>query len=471
MAYREVLVIEVREILRLWLDGRSLREVTRLGGVDRKTVRRYVNAAQACGLDRTDGPGQLTDELIGAVVGVVRPERPRGMGTAWEALAGQREQLAAWLAQGLTLTKVHVLLGRRGVVVSYRTLHRFAVSELGFGRKKATVRVVDGEPGGEVQVDFGRLGLLLDPVRGVRRVVHGLIFTAVYSRHMFVYPTYRQTLAEVIAGFEAAWAFFGGVFAVVVPENVPREGPVALVGRCSRDTVEVITMNPTSLSAPAGYRFPREVIAAAVRWYLRYGLSYRDVEELLAERGIEVDHVTIYRWVQAFTAEFIAAARPVRHAVGDRCFVDETYVRVAGRWTYLYRAVDQYGQVIDVLVSTRRDAAAARAFFTRALRCGPVPGEVVTDRAPVYPRVLEEMVPSARHVTERYANNAIEADHGRLKARLRPMRGFKRLASARTVSAGYAFVQNLRRGHYAITADLLINDRVRVAFDELALVL
>jgi hypothetical protein len=258
MAYREVSVIEVREILRLWLDGRSLRDVTRLAGVDRKTVRRYVDAAQACGLDRTDGHGQLTDELIGAVVGVVRPERPRGMGTAWEALAGQREQLAAWLAQGLTLTKVHVLLGRRGVVVSYRTLHRFAVSELGFGRKKATVRVVDGEPGGEVQVDFGRLGLLLDPVRGVRRVVHGLIFTAVYSRHMFVYPTYRQTLAEVIAGFEAAWAFFGGVFAVVVPENVPREGPVALVGRCSRDTVEVITMNPTSLSAPAGYRFPRE---------------------------------------------------------------------------------------------------------------------------------------------------------------------------------------------------------------------
>ena len=106
----------------------------------------------------------------------------------------------------------------------------------------------------------------------------------------------------------------------------------------------MITLRSVS-SAPAGYRFPREVIAVAVRWYLRYGLCYRDVEELLAERGIEVDHVTVYRWVQVFTAAFIDAARPARHATGDRWFIDETYVKVAGRWTYLYRAVDQHGQV------------------------------------------------------------------------------------------------------------------------------
>ena len=87
----------------------------------------------------------------------------------------------------------------------------------------------------------------------------------------------------------------------------------------------------------------------AVRWYLRYGLSYRDVEELLAERGVEVDHVTVYRWVQRFTPLFADAARPLRHVAGDRWFVDETYVKVSGRWRYLYRAVDQYGQVIDVL--------------------------------------------------------------------------------------------------------------------------
>jgi transposase-like protein len=132
-------------------------------------------------------------------------------------------------------------------------------------------------------------------------------------------------------------------------------------------------------SAPAGYRFPREVIAMAVRWYLRYGLSYRDVEELLAERGVDVDHVTVYRWVQTFTPEFVDAARPARHSTGDRWFVDETYVKVAGRWSYLYRAVDQHGQVIDVLVSQRRDADAARALFAGALKSGPAPVEVTTD--------------------------------------------------------------------------------------------
>jgi transposase, IS6 family len=230
----------------------------------------------------------------------------------------------------------------------------------------------------------------------------------------------------------------------------------------------VINSRSASSSAPAGYRFPREVIAVAVRWYLRYGLSYRDVEELLAERGIDVDHVTVYRWVQTFTPEFIDAARPARHATGDRWFVDETYVKVAGRWTYLYRAIDQYGQVIDDLLSERRDGAAARAFFTRALTRGPAPAEVTADRAPVYPRVLDDLVPGGRHILAQYANNAVEADHGRLKARLRPMRGLKTIRSAGTIAAGHAFVQNLRRGHYEITIDVPVHDRVRVAFTDLA---
>jgi IS6 family transposase len=105
----------------------------------------------------------------------------------------------------------------------------------------------------------------------------------------------------------------------------------------------------------------------AVRWYLRFGLSYRDVEELLTERGIQVDHVTIYRWVQRFTPLLAAAARPCRHRVGDRWSVDETYVKVGGRWWYVYRAIDQFGQVIDVFVSTRRDADAAERFFKQAM--------------------------------------------------------------------------------------------------------
>jgi IS6 family transposase len=229
-----------------------------------------------------------------------------------------------------------------------------------------------------------------------------------------------------------------------------------------------VTAASDASSAFAGFRFLREVISVAVRWYLRYGLSYREVEELLAERGVTVDHVTIYRWVQRFTPEFIEAARPCRHAPGDRWFVDETYVKVAGQWAYLYRAVDQHGQVIDVLLSVRRDLAAARRFFTRAMHAGTIPAEVTTDRAPVYPRVLDELIP-ALHTVEQYANNPIETDHGRLKARLRPMRGLKRHRSARILAAGHAFVQNLRRGHYGIATDAPDRHRLRIAFDDLAI--
>jgi len=149
------------------------------------------------------------------------------------------------------------------------------------------------------------------------------------------------------------------------------------------------------------FRFPPDVIVLAVPWYLRFGLSYRDVEELLAERGIEADHVTIYRWVQRFTPLLAEAARPCRHAVGDRWFVDQTYVKVAGRWRYVYRAIDQFGQVIDVVVSARRDTMAAHRFFQRAIGATKVaPVEVVTDRAATYPMVLQELLPAAWHRTE-----------------------------------------------------------------------
>jgi transposase-like protein len=227
---------------------------------------------------------------------------------------------------------------------------------------------------------------------------------------------------------------------------------------------------PVACSAFAGFYFPPDVIVLAVRWYLRFALSYRDVEELLADRGIDVDHVTIYRWVQRFTPLLAEAARPCRHAVGDRWQVDETYVKVAGRWRYVYRAIDQSGQVVDVFVSIRRDAKAARRFFERAIGTTKVmPAEVVTDRAPTYPLVIEELLPAAWHHTDRYANNQLEADHGRLKARLRLMRGLKQDHSARIIIAGHAFIQNLRRGHYELAVEEQMNRRQTTAFNELAL--
>src|SRR5690348_11408677 len=190
-------------------------------------------------------------------------------------------------------------------------------------------------------------------------------------------------------------------------------GTVALAGRGWPETGLVTARRMTSVFA--GFRFPPEVISLAVRWYLRYGLSYRDVEELLAERGITVNHVTVYRWVQRFTPEFIEAARPCRHAPVDRWLVDETYVKVAGRWTYPYRAIDQHGQVIDVMLSARRDLTAARRFVARALRAARSRSRSRPTAPRLIPRVVDELARAALHTVEQHANNPIEADHGRLK--------------------------------------------------------
>ena len=171
-----------------------------------------------------------------------------------------------------------------------------------------------------------------------------------------------------------------------------------------------------------------------------------------------------------FTPLLAEAARPCRHVVGDRWQVDETYVKVAGRWRYVYRAIDQFGQVIDVFVSSRRDVRAARRFFRQAIGATKVtPIEATTDQAPVYPAVLEDLLPAAWHRTDQYANNGIECDHGRLKARLRPMRGLKQDRSARVVIAGHAFVQNVRRGHYELAVEKPANRRLAIAFDELTM--
>lgn len=149
--------------------------------------------------------------------------------------------------------------------------------------------------------------------------------------------------------------------------------------------------------------------------------------------------------------------------------MDETYVKVNGVWRYAYRAIDQHGQVIDVLLSARLDADAARRFFHRALATLKVkPVEVITDAAPVYPAVLDELVPFARHHVEQYANNPIEAEHGRLKHRLRPMRGLRTDHTAQVVIAGHAFIQNLRRGQYELGVGLPPSMRVAAAFTELA---
>jgi len=210
VAFREVRVNEIKEVLRAWLAGAGLRTAAERAGVDRKTARRYVEAGQAAGLLRDGGEAQLTDELIGAVVLAVRPARATGHGVSWEELVPWKAQIATWVKADLQLRNIHGKLTRRGLVVPYRTLHRFATEQCGFGSKRATLRVADGKPGVECQVDFGRLGVLQDPVTGRRRTVHALIFTAVYSRHMFVALSFTQTLQDVLAGCERAWSSSAG---------------------------------------------------------------------------------------------------------------------------------------------------------------------------------------------------------------------------------------------------------------------
>jgi transposase len=222
VGYREMSVAEIREVLRHWLRGEGLRGIARHGQVDRKTARRYVEKARSLGLSREGGEEQLDEEFLSAVVSALQAGRPGGArGASWRLCEQKHKSLETWVGGGLRLTKVHELLQREvGPRVPYRTLHRYVGEELRVGRPRRTIRIDDCEPGSEVQIDFGRMGELLDPDTGRRRRVWALIFTAVYSRHMFVWLAFRQTVEDVIEGCERAWAFFGGVFRVLIPDNL-----------------------------------------------------------------------------------------------------------------------------------------------------------------------------------------------------------------------------------------------------------
>jgi transposase-like protein len=223
-----------------------------------------------------------------------------------------------------------------------------------------------------------------------------------------------------------------------------------------------------SVSAFSGRCFPDDVIAVAVRWYARFRLSYADVAEGLAERGFAVDRSAIYRWVQRFLPLFGTAARRYRRRVGKKWRVDETYCDFQGRQAYIYRAIDQDGQVVDAYLSERRNAAAAQAFFERALAETEVtPERVTTDKAKCYPPALRAVLPGVEHRRSKYLNNGLERDHSHLKQRLYPMRGFKRGASADTLARGHALIRNLRTGFSCLTTAVPPNLRLATAWPQL----
>jgi hypothetical protein len=220
MPYREVTMLEIKETLRLWLAGLGKKPIARQLGLDPKTVRRYLRAGADCGLAQEQGPGALTEERLVAVLAALTPTPQRPHGDTWALCQKHRDFLAALLEKRVRLTKIRKLLRRRrNVVVPYATLYRFAVAELGFGRRATTILVADCEPGQEVQLDTGWVGWLEPDAAGKRRRLRAWIFTAVRSRHRFVYPCFQETTATAIEACEAAWEFYGGIFWILIPDN------------------------------------------------------------------------------------------------------------------------------------------------------------------------------------------------------------------------------------------------------------
>ncbi len=217
MGFRELTMVDVKEFLRRFQAGEKVRRAARECGADRKTVRRYYAAAKQCGVH----PGEeLSDELVAEVVRVVQARPVPAPSDAWKVLVPVKDRVEAWLTaeRPLRLVRIHELLAREGVEVSYSTLRRYVQRELGVGGPRVTVRLADTAPGEEAQVDFGHVGWLVD-ITGKRRKLWALIVTLSYSRHMFVWPTLTQTVNDVCEGLDAAWRFFGGIPSRLVLDN------------------------------------------------------------------------------------------------------------------------------------------------------------------------------------------------------------------------------------------------------------
>jgi transposase-like protein len=201
-------------------------------------------------------------------------------------------------------------------------------------------------------------------------------------------------------------------------------------------------------------QFEPEVILLAVGWYLRFSLSYRDVEELLQERGISADHVTLWRWVQRYAPELGKRVRKRLKATNDSWRVDETYVRVKGQWRYLYRAVDSTGATLDFLLSSKQDAEAARRFLAKALarENHPAPRVIHTDGHGAYPPAVARLKDAGaldehcRHRVGRYLNNLVEQDHRAIKRRVKASQHFRSFWAAWRTLAGYEAIHMLRKG-------------------------
>ena len=218
-------------------------------------------------------------------------------------------------------------------------------------------------------------------------------------------------------------------------------------------------------------RFSVAIILLCVRWYCKYGISYRDLAEMMSERGVSVHPSTIFRWVQRYAPEIEKRIRQYQGSRSGSWRVDETYVRIGGRWKYLFRAVDKQGQFINSMLSDRRDTSAAYRFLRKALKTmsDHPPSSITTDKLASYPKAIRRLQDDGllskdvEHRTSKYLNNIIEADHGALKRVIRPTRGFQRMKTARATLKGFEVMRMIRRGqcvlarHGAIGEIRLVN--------------
>jgi transposase len=214
--YREVTMIELREVLRLRSAGLPKKRIAAQLGLDPKTVRRYLEVAATTGVPLADGV--VTEEHVRAVLLALHPGGGRPRGDGWARCVEQHAAITRWLGEGLRLTKIRKLLVRHGIDIPTRRCTAMRSSSCSLARRATTIPVLDGEPGHELQLDTGWVGTLRVP-QGQRRRFRAWIFTAVRSRHRFVYPTFDETTARAIEACEAAWAFYGGVFRVLIPDN------------------------------------------------------------------------------------------------------------------------------------------------------------------------------------------------------------------------------------------------------------
>jgi transposase len=354
MAYREVTMLEIKEVLRLWLDGTPIRRIARQLGLGRNTVRGYTSAAERFGLAPGQGAGSLTEGQLAEIVAALPTAPGRPHGESWALCREHRDFIETKLRAPLRLSKVRKLLGRTGVQVPYATLHRFAVAELGFGRASPTIAVADCEPGQEVQLDTGWMTQLEPDEEGRRRRFRAWIFTAVRSRHRFVWPCLRETTETAIEACEAAWEYFGGVFRVLVPDNTktivqtadplaPRLNPTFLEYAQARG----FHIDPTRSRSPRDKgRVERSV--QTVRDDCFAGERLRDVEQARAharrwcthDYGMRRHTRTQRLPLEHFTAEERPALLPAPTEPYD-----------VPRWSEPKVARDQYAQVDKALYS------------------------------------------------------------------------------------------------------------------------